>query len=199
MNLDSGFSIREFGPRNGNEIVRARTVGRSQIQNPKFAFTLTEVLIAIALLGALMAAMLAFGYEMLSSRARALDVAWRQRAAATLIERLEADLAASIPEDHGQAGVSGDQIHLSILTRGVASSLAERDSDDADVLGDVQLAEYRFDSARGVLEARRAPLGAALADFAFAPVGGNLADVQFRYFDGKQWLSMFDSLATQRL
>ena len=171
---------------------------KSKIQNPKFAFTLIETLIAIALLASLMSAMLAFGFDLLNSRGRALDMAWRQRAAATLIERLESDLAACVASDHGRTGLSGDDTHMSILTRGVAASLAERDSDDADVLGDLQLGEYQFDDVSGELHARRMPFGSA-DESEFPPLGGLMESVRFRYFDGVQWQSEFDSLAAGAL
>jgi hypothetical protein len=92
----------------------------------------------------------------------------------------------------------GDETHMSILSRGVAASLAARDSDDADVLGDLQLAEYQFDDLNRQIEARRMPFGTA-EESEFAPLGAALASVRFRYFDGAQWQSAFNSLEAGRL
>jgi type II secretory pathway component PulJ len=165
------------------------------------AFTLVEILIAMALLTALLGAIFAFGFDMLNSRARVLDIAWRQRAATALIERLEMDLMAAVASDSGVAGIRGDETRLSILTRGVASSLAERPRgrDDAEVFGDLQLADYRFDQVRHTLEARRTQFDAsdATGGVAFAPIG-NMARVRFRYRVGDQWAASFDSAVAGR-
>jgi type II secretory pathway component PulJ len=166
----------------------------------RFAFTLLEVLIAIALLMGLVTALFAFGFDMLASRQTALQYAWRQRAAATLIERLEADLMSCVAALRTESGVRGDESSITILTRGVAASLAERSADDGDVFGDLQRTEYRFDSQSHQIQARRTPWGSTVAgDSAFVSMGGRIERVRFRYFDGATWESSFDSLSVGRL
>jgi type II secretory pathway component PulJ len=78
---------------------------RRALRPARFAFTLLEVLIAIALLMGLVSALFAFGFDMLASRQKALEYAWQQRAAATLIERLEADLMSSVAALRTEPGV----------------------------------------------------------------------------------------------
>lgn len=164
------------------------------------AFTLLEVLITIALLLGLMSAMFAFGFDMLSSRQQALQFAWRQRAAVTLVERLEMDLMSCVSALRSEPGLRGDETSLTLLTRGVAASLAERSADDADVFGDLQRTEYRFDAVEHQVQARRTPWGSTLAgDPAFASMGGRVERVRFRYHDGRQWHASFDSLAAGHL
>ncbi len=60
--------------------VAARHTGRH-------GFTLLEVLIAIGLVGALVGSLFAFFFDIISWRARSIDLASRQLAAKTLIER----------------------------------------------------------------------------------------------------------------
>src|SRR3712207_4257138 len=95
------------------------------------AFTLAEVLVAIAILLALVGTMFGFLFDLLSSRQRALEATSQQRAASALIDRLEADLFTCLVGDrrHG-AGVAGEGERVRVLSRGVAASLAERGPDD---------------------------------------------------------------------
>ncbi len=165
------------------------------------AFTLVEVLVAIALVLALVGTMFGFLYDMLSSRRRALTFADNHSAAATLLERLEADLMCSLVGDSvSGAGIEGEEARLSILTRGVAASLAERGAADPTVFGDLQVAEYRFSPQRRRLEARRQPRGERNGEgTAFSLLGGELYKVRFRYHDGTAWRESFDSLDAGRL
>ncbi|MHC4415609.1 MAG: hypothetical protein ACYS0G_10025 [Planctomycetota bacterium] len=168
---------------------------------PLRAFSLLEVLIAIALVLALVGSMFAFLFDMLSSRARALDYGAKQLAATTLIERAEADLMSCLVGDSvSGSGVEGDQTRLRILTRGVPAPLAERGVEDPAVLGDLQVAEYRFNDETARIEARRAAVGDPDADASsFAPVGGQVHRIRFRYHDGTGWRESFDALAADRL
>jgi hypothetical protein len=165
------------------------------------AFSLLEVLIAIGLVVALFGAMFAFLFDILSSRRRALDHTAKQLAATTLIDRAELDLMSCIVGDgvYG-AGVEGDNTSLRILTRGVAAHLAGRGPDDPVVFGDLQEVEYRFDEAQGRIEARRLPAGdRGEANAPFAPLGGEVYKVRFRYYDSTVWSDSFDSLSEGRL
>ncbi len=167
-------------------------------------FTLIEVLISIALVGMLLGSMFAFMLEMLSTRRRALDYTARQLAAATLIERLERDLATCLVGDRGHgAGIEGDATHLLVLSRSVAAHLAERGPGDPAVLGDLQQTEYRFNEQTGEIEARRTahPAGPDVAptvEAGFATLGPAFR-LRFRYHDSNRWQDAFDSLAEDRL
>ena len=160
-------------------------------------FTLIEVLIAIALMLMLGGAMFGFLQDLLTTRGRTLERSGRQRAASTLIERLENDVAACLVGDaRSGAGVRGDGSSLRLLTRGVMPQVAARGINDPAALGDLQVVEYRFDAAQQRLEARKAP---ATESAAFAPLGGSIAHVRFRYLDGRRWRDDYDSLGLNRL
>ncbi len=163
-------------------------------------FTLLEVLLSIALVAALLGSMFTFLHELLQSRSRALDYTGRQRAAATLIERVESDLAACLVGDAvNGAGVAGNASRISILSRGVAAHLAERGIDSG-VLGDLQKSEYRFDDRSGVIEIRRLKPGSPADTPAVEFVSiGNVFRLRFRYHDGTEWSDSFDSLASNAL
>ncbi|MHC4613151.1 MAG: type II secretion system protein GspJ [Planctomycetota bacterium] len=160
------------------------------------AFSLLEVLVAIGLVIALFGSMFAFMFDTLSARRRALGHAGKQRAATTLIERAELDLMSCVVGDRVKgAGVDGDNTALRILTRGVAAHLAGRGPGDPAVFGDLQQVEYRFEEDVGQIEARRLPAGARGTDGTpFAPLGGSVYKVRFRYHDSTAWRDSFDSL-----
>ena len=164
------------------------------------AFTLLEVLVSIALVAVLLGSLFTFLHELLQSRSRALDYTGKQLAAATLIERVENDLAACLVGDIANgAGVAGDASTLSILSRGVATHLAERGIDSG-VLGDLQQTEYRFDDRSGVIEIRRMSPGSPAATPAAQFVSvGSVFRLRFRYHDGAGWSDSFDSLESDAL
>lgn len=156
-------------------------------------FTLIEVLISIALIMVLLGSMFGFLLDLMSTRRRILDDTARQRAAAALIEHVEADLRACLVGDRVRgAGVEGDTERLTVMSRGVAARLAGRGRGDPEVLGDLQRSEYRFDPDHREIEARRGD------DGAFESLGPAFK-VRFRYHDSKRWLDSFDSLAEGRL
>ncbi len=167
-------------------------------------FTLLEVLIAIALIGALLGSMFGFLHELLQSRSRALDYTARQLAAATLIDRIEGDLTTCIVGDATLgAGVEGDASRLSILSRGIATHLAGRGIGSG-VLGDLQQSEYRFQEGSGLIEGRVAGVGGGARRQTARPIEdfvsiGPAFKVRFRYHDGDGWSDTFDSLATDGL
>jgi len=166
----------------------------------RHGFTLLEVLIAIAMIGALLGSMFAFMHELLQSRSRALDYTARQLAAATLIDRVESDLIACVVGDATLgAGIDGDASRLAILSRGVAAHLAGRGIDGG-VLGDLQQAQYRFQDASRLIEVRRGTPGEGLDAMTddFVAIGPAFK-VRFRYHDGDRWSDTFDSLAKNRL
>jgi hypothetical protein len=155
------------------------------------------MLVAIGLLVILVGAMFAFLFDMLSARARALETAGRQTAATTLVENLEGDLSVCLVGDATNgAGIEGDNERVRILVRGVPGALAERGSADPDVVGDLQVVEYRHDPWSRRVETRKGPLDEP-GDF--APIGAEIARLRFRYHDGSNWLDQFDSLGSGTL
>lgn len=151
------------------------------------AFTLMEVLLAVALVLLLSGAVYGFLWNLLSDRDRLGDAAAEGVAANALIERLEADLLGSLAGVAGRPGIRGTTSSIAILSRRV--SFAGGSADGAS--GDLHGAEIVFDAGAGVVRARA---------WAGLEPGGTLEDValgvqrlRFRYFDGRDWKAEFDS------
>lgn len=167
------------------------------------AFSLIEVLIAIALIGAFLGSAFGFFGNLLEARQRAAAYAERERACSLVIDRLEQDLATCLVGDAAfGAGVSGDNRSIRVLSRSVASHLAEAGLGDPRVLGDLQRTEFRVSGA-GMIEGRKVAVrgggaGGASGSEPFWPVG-RVAKVRFRYHDGQSWRDAFDSLQAGRL
>ena len=159
------------------------------------AFTLMEVLLAVALVAALVSSMLAFLVDVSASRTRAQAAAASRRAADILMDRVESDLMTCIVGNADVAGIDGSSTSLQILSRGVAAPLALRDSPGR-TLGDLQRAICSFDPDEHSLSAWRGPI-----DAHSAPVlmGATLAQVRFRYHDGVRWMDSFNSAIERRL
>lgn len=171
-------------------------VGRSS----RFAFTLIEVLMAIVLLLALLAAMFGFFFDMLNSRAKALDSMWRDQAATTLIGRLEADLACCMVGDSRIGpGVRGGPDSLRVLTRGVALQVAERGIDDPAALGDLQFTDYSHNHETHRLVGRAGPASESQTQQERELSSGTIHRLRFRYHDGEGWRQSFDSMQAGRL
>lgn len=202
--VDCGFWIGGLGLQHISACGCAIPVQNRQpkIKNPsRGAFTLIEVLVAIALILALVGTMYAFLHDMLSARRRVIEHVWQETAASALIKQLDVDLQTCIVGDsvHG-SGVQGDATRLRILSRGVAAHLAGRGVDDPDVFSDLQLAEYRFNAANQRIEGRRGPAQATGPSAPpLAPLEGQVSRVRFRYHDGRQWQVQFDSRVSNRL
>lgn len=164
-------------------------------------FTLIEVLIAIALVGVLLSAMFGFLFDMFQSRAKALEHVRQQQAATAIINRLEEELLTCIAGGEAVGGgVRGDNSNFRVLFRGVAAGLSSQGLEQVDVLGDLQLAEYRFDpDTLRVLGRRGSVRDRIVNTSAFSPLEGIVHKLRFRYHDGTNWQDSFDSLAAQRL
>jgi prepilin-type N-terminal cleavage/methylation domain-containing protein len=210
MNRDLGFGIWEFGLPPCYSAMRCICRNRllnpkSKIPNPRSrsAFTLLEVLIAIAIVAALVGSMFGFLFDLLSARVRVLEHVRQREAAATVIRQLDSDLAACIVGDAANgAGISGDESRIRVLTRGVSANLAPRGVDEPDLLGDLQFAEFRFDPGFNRIEGRRGSLGRSRGPAqtaSFAPIEGDIYKLRFRYFDGTTWRKSYDSLAQAKL
>lgn len=162
----------------------------------RHAFSLLEVLVVIALVTILFGSMYAFVSDLLSSRARALQVSGRHLAAATLIDAVESDLATCLVGDTvAGAGVEGDAARLLIRHRGVSVNQARLGQDNPRVFADLQATEYRFNRDSGRIEVRTVSAGEPDA----VPVGGPVHEVRFRYRDGTGWRDSYDSLEADRL
>ena len=181
------------------------------------AFTLMEVLVAIALVLALVGAMSWFLHDMMAGREQIDEELARRQAASLIIDRLEQDLLTCIAGDGRTAGVRGTETELTVLMRSVPARLAARRSAAADgfdeaggalderedhpsslALLDLEAAVYRYDSRRGVLAMGRGlPAGRSASTPGVnampTALAGVLGAVRFRYHDGSGWRERYDS------
>lgn len=144
------------------------------------AFTILEVMLAVGLLVLLTGGMYTFLWDLVSRREAVAVEAARDGAAATLFERLEADLTGAIAGDEKHAGLVGSASEITIHARGVAMPLRPADRDTA--MGDIQGTQVSFD--KGVLRGRRW-VGAGEPAGEFEELSGDVQRVRFRYSDGR--------------
>lgn len=162
------------------------------------AFTLIEVMLAIAIMIALSGSMFGFLWNTLERRDRLQGIAQDSQAATAVLERIETDVFGAITGDaKGAAGVSGQKTRLKVLTRGV--NLPRQEGVDAKALGDLQGAEYMFDEGSGELRARRWGGQDGAGASSFEVVSDRVERVQFRFFNGRRWTYRFDSSQSNNL
>jgi prepilin-type N-terminal cleavage/methylation domain-containing protein len=142
------------------------------------AFTLLEVLLALAIFMALLTAMTQFTNTVASSRARVLDRADRQHVVDAIIDRIELMLMTGAASSGGEAGLVGDN-----------------DSLEVQVAQD-RPGEQPLVARRGVSVAFNRPDGQIRFNEG-QPLG--LGDLRLRYFDGDTWLDRFDSVESDGL
>jgi prepilin-type N-terminal cleavage/methylation domain-containing protein len=111
------------------------------------AFTLIEVLVAIALLLALSGALSAMLFGLMERRDRVAIEASRQGAVDILFSEIDAALVGAFVEGPQGAGIRGDESSLRVLSRGVRVAPG---SGLSDVIG----LEFRHDEATGGILAR---------------------------------------------
>ncbi len=164
---------------------------------PSRGFSLIEVLVAIALLIALLGTLFIFMRNLLETRRRATEFAAQERAVSTLISSLESELMTSLVRgESAMAGIDGTETSLRILSRGVA--VRSVDGSSQSLFRDLQVTEFRFQEAARSLEGRREVLGSS-GRGSYIPLGGEIARVQFRYYDGQRWVTTFNSMTQNAL
>lgn len=157
------------------------------------AFTLLEVLLAVALVAMLAGGVFGFLLNITDRRDRLLAATGEAQAAGVFFEMLEADLAFAIAGDavHG-AGVQGGPSNLRLLSRRVWVPAGA--GDRAAAVGDLQLSEYTFEAGGGSLRLRRQSAGSGSGQGSSAEtIGTGFEVLRFRYFDGTRWERFFDS------
>lgn len=152
------------------------------------AFTVMEVMLALALGAMLAGAVMGFVWRM-SSQQRAIALAASDsQGADALLDRLEADLLGAIAGDARRgAGVQGSATRLQVLTRGV-------DLGDGGA-SDLQRAVYEFIGPMMWLSRGPAEAGAGERH----ALSARALRARFRYFDGRAWVLSFDSKSAGRL
>lgn len=163
------------------------------------AFTIMEVLVALALTALLLGAVVSLVGEL--GRQRTLISAnWRaSRGTDAVIDRLERDIAFAIVGDAQRgSGIRGSSDSLAVLSRGVWVDASSGDaSSPGPACSDLTRVEYHAASGQGGIAVLEAPAAATSAR------SGSMTDssvsFRFRYFDGRTWLTEFDSLRRGRL
>lgn len=157
------------------------------------AFSLIEVLVAVALVAGLAMAMSGFIWGVRLRRdSIATDAAWLQ-GIATLFAHIEADVLTCVAGEAGQAGIQGGPDSLRLLTRGVGLVWGGQGPD----VGDMQGVEYVFSASR--VSGTRWRGASREGDLGDDTIIEGVGLVRFRYFDQGQWVTRFDSAQAGRL
>lgn len=159
-------------------------------------FSLVEALLALALMVMLTVLASSFLWALTKSKRAAQSTAVELRSIGTFLDRLEDDLAASIAGGEGLgAGIVGGRDRLLVLSRGVGIPTDPEQGEKAsrEQLSDLRGTEFAFDGAGNILGRRW--IGAGGGGEA-QPVAEGVGSLRFRYFDGTQWTSDFDSSKT---
>lgn len=181
------------------------------MRRTRLGFTLLEVLLAIGIISMLTGSVFTFLWNMVDRRDTFSRYAGDEQAGTVLIERIERDVLAGLAGGSGLGtGIKGTDTSLTLLTRGVwlelprsvAAGAKDQAGGTGGVQGDVQGSEYRFDARAGVLEARRWAEGTGGGNGdggAFEVVSDHVQRLRFRYYNGRQWVERFDSVAQHGL
>ena len=161
-------------------------------------FTLLEVLVAIALIGLLLGAIMTFLVQVQADRAALLKLVQRSRQLTSLIDRIEADLLAVVAGDQVLgAGFKGNETSLALLSLSPTASEIESGT----VRGGLVATRLDFDAAAGSLTLTRADGLRGGAGEPRESVTG-LARVRWRYYVAAgatgglaHWTDSFDSLS----
>lgn len=171
------------------------------------AFTMLELLVAIGLLAVLSAAVAGFTFMLFDREERTLALAERTHASGLLFDRLERDLLAAVAATPDGPGLVGDDRSLTVSSRAALAGSVDPLADD------LQTTTIRFDRHTRVLTLERTSRADAPREpdpatpfgieerFADQPAGlpgaltGTIADIRFRYHNGRSWASSFSSTA----
>jgi type II secretory pathway component PulJ len=179
--------------------------------NARRAFTLMEVLLALALMMMLLGAFYLFLRGAGTSQQVARAAANRQLNARMLCDLVERDLMCCLVGDASSgAGVKGSATELHVLTRAVTTSLATNGYEDRTALADLEAADFTFHESAKEVSIRRSiqqsfqlPARDGERERSEPPASSETVDLiermRFRYFDGSTWQETFDSLAQNRL
>lgn len=152
------------------------------------AFSLLEVMLAVAMIAALAGGLSTFLYGVLQRREAINRFAAASSRADDIVSRLESDLATCVAFDAATgSGVRGGARSILIVSRGVGPKSDREQS----LLAPMQVTEMEFDAAAGTLRARRRAPDDAGAPWDTIP--RVIAALRFRYHDGTQWRDSFDS------
>lgn len=167
-------------------------------RRPPRAFSLLEVLLALAILLALTGSVYAFLDSVMTQRQRVERAAANQQIAGAVIEQIETAVFTTLAGSPSVGtGLRGTNDRLTVLTRGVTPPLMTTTT--AVPMGDLQVVRFEFDPVHRQLSASRRD---ALDDQT-RPTTELISDqverVRFRYYTGSAWVSSFDARKAGRL
>ncbi len=180
-----------------------------------------ELLVAIGLLSLLAAAVGGFTFVLFDREERTLALAERTHAAGLLFDRLERDLLTAVAETPDGPGLVGDERSLMISCRAVLAESADPLADDLQITtirfdqttrsltlnrtgrahseGENDAAstpdDFSLDDPFGLDPFGLDPFGLDEQDTDLDELSGSIADIRFRYHDGRSWRSSFSSSA----
>lgn len=158
--------------------------------NHRRAFTLIEVMLALAIMLALAGTVYTFLFDLIDSRDRIMSESDRSRMGIGALEQLERDIMTTIAGSTKLGtGIRGTPTSIELLSRGVTLPI---EIDSQTVLGDMQGVSLSWDGQYGTLSASRWDV---LAGARTAPevISDKVAYLQLRYYDGSQWRGSFTS------
>ncbi|MDG2053897.1 MAG: prepilin-type N-terminal cleavage/methylation domain-containing protein [Phycisphaerales bacterium] len=173
---------------------------KNQVVPRKRAFTLIEVLLALALGMVLSVAILGFFRDLILHRTQINERLDQERAAQALIENLSLELTCAIVgiEQIG-SGLIGDEQNIAVMSRSVS---VEQLVPGQDMLGDLTELKFHFDPTESKLEGGRRLVEVGVQSDSTGylnTISNKLGWVRFRYLDKGRWRSSYDSAQQQRL
>ncbi|MBX3358759.1 MAG: prepilin-type N-terminal cleavage/methylation domain-containing protein [Phycisphaeraceae bacterium] len=157
------------------------------------AFTLVEVLAAVVLSAMLLGSIMAFLWNLSNRRSQMRRMVEQMQAGGVVLGQIESDLFGSMAWDPAEgAGIKGSSSALRVLSRGVWP-------DQGRVHADLQVSEYAVESRSGAVTARRWSAEEGVTAPPVEVVTDQLERLRFRYYDGREWVSEFDSALAGRL
>ncbi len=158
------------------------------------AFTLTEVIVSVAILAILSAGVATLVRDLDSRRDSILHTGQANRAASALFDTIENDLLTTfVATRAGEPGIDGSATSLTVRSSAAAPSLDAGTATDprATIIETI----IEFDRRAGVLAAARSAADAAEPEI----LSTRIADLRFRYHDGERWRSSYDSASENAL
>jgi len=157
------------------------------------AFTLLEVMLALAIILVLAGTVYTFLFDLIDSRDRVMGESDRSRTGIGAFEQLERDIMTTVAGSNALGtGIRGSRHSIELLSRGVTLPI---ETDAQTVLGDMQGVSFAWDGRYGTLSASRWDV---LSGSRATPetISDNVAYLQLRYYDGSEWRGSFTSTSS---
>lgn len=156
------------------------------------AFTLIEVIIALSLFAVISVGVVAFVRDLRVQQRSLIRSTQQLEESSKLFDLLERGIATCIADaGFAGAGIQGTPASLRVLSREVGLHSAGRHSD-------LTAIEIRLDAGGKRIMGQLWTPGADMEP-PREPIAESIEDLQFRFHDGTEWQTTFDSLARQGL